>query len=92
MAPRSQVPDPDALHITVSVDGEPVHRNSTVGLIRPVARLLAAVTDFMTLRPGDLLSVGVAAGAPRVCAGQRVTIDIEGIGQLDNSFVAETLA
>ena len=90
VVPRAQVPNPDALGITVCIDGETVYRSSTAGLIRPVARQLAAVTDFMTLHPGDVLSVGVAAGAPRVRAGQRVAIKIHGLGQLDNTFISES--
>lgn len=81
--------DPDNLAITVALDGEVVHRSSTAGLIRPVAQLLADVTEFMTLHPGDVLAVGVAAGAPRARAGQRVGIAIEGIGQLVHTLVAE---
>ena len=88
VAPRALVPDPDALAITVCIDGEAVHRTSTAGLIRPVAALLAAVTEFMTLYPGDVLCVGVAAGAPRARAGQRVAITIDGVGRLDNALVA----
>ncbi len=80
---------PDALGISVAIDGETVHRASTAGLIRPVARLLAEVSDFMTLGPGDVLSVGVAAGAPRARAGQRVSIAIDGLGRLDHPMVAE---
>ena len=43
----------------------------------------------MTLHPGDILSIGVAAHAPLARAGQHVTITIEGVGQLDNVLVAE---
>src|SRR5580765_7462952 len=62
----------DALAIAVEIDAAVVHRASTAGLIRPVARLLAEVSAFITLAPGDVLTVGVAAGAPRARAGQRV--------------------
>ena len=86
---RAAVSTPDALDITVSIDGVVVHRASTRGLIRPVARLLAEVSGFMTLAPGDVLSVGVAAGAPRARAGQRVGITIEGVGQLENPLIAQ---
>ena len=86
---RGAVGSPDALAISVAIDGETVHRASTAGLIRSAARLLAEVSEFMTLAPGDVLSVGVAAGAPRARAGQRVRIAIEGLGYLDNPFVAE---
>ena len=87
--PRDAVGSPDALNISVAIDGATVHRCSTAGLIRPVARLLAEVSDFMTLGRGDVLSVGVAAGAPRARAGQRVSIAIDGLGRLDNPLVAE---
>ncbi len=86
---RSLVPDPDALAISVAIDGQTVHRSSTAGLIRPVARLLADVTEFMSLHPGDVLTVGVGAGAPRARAGQRVTVSIDGVGVLENLLVAE---
>lgn len=82
--------NPGALAITVALDGTVVHRSSTAGLIRPVAQLLADVTEFMTLHPGDVLAVGVAAGAPRARAGQTVNITIEGVGQLTHTLVAET--
>jgi 5-oxopent-3-ene-1,2,5-tricarboxylate decarboxylase / 2-hydroxyhepta-2,4-diene-1,7-dioate isomerase len=86
---RAWVPDPDALSIAVAIDGQTVQRGSTAGLIRPVARLIADVSEFMTLFPGDVLMVGVAAGAPRARAGQRVTITIHGVGQLETPLVAQ---
>ncbi|ROZ71302.1 fumarylacetoacetate hydrolase family protein [Ramlibacter sp. WS9] len=86
---RDAIASPDALGIAVMIDGETVQRASTAGLIRSAARLIADVSDFMTLAPGDILSVGVAAGAPRARAGQRVSIAINGLGRLDNPLVAE---
>jgi len=86
---RDVVADPDALAVVVAVDGRVVHRASTGGLIRPAARLLAEVSAFITLAPGDVLSVGVAAGAPRACAGQRVRIEIDALGALENPLVPE---
>jgi 5-oxopent-3-ene-1,2,5-tricarboxylate decarboxylase / 2-hydroxyhepta-2,4-diene-1,7-dioate isomerase len=87
--PRDAVGTPDALDITVEIDGEVVHRAGTAGLIRPAGRLLAEVSAFMTLAPGDVLMLGVAAGAPRARVGQRVSIAIDGLGRLDNPLVAE---
>ena len=86
---RDAVGSPDALVITVSIDGKTVQRTSTAGLIRSAARLIAEVSEFMTLAPGDVLSVGVAAGAPQARAGQRVSIAIDGLGRLDNRLTAE---
>ena len=86
---RESVGSPDALGVAVTIDGETVQRASTAGLIRSAARLIADVSDFMTLVPGDVLSVGVAAGAPRARVGQHVSISINGLGRLDNPLAAE---
>ncbi len=89
VVPRSQIADPDALAVQVHLDGALVHATTTGGRIRPVARLLAEVSAFMTLAPGDVLLLGASAGAPHVRAGQQVRIAIDGLGELHNHFVAE---
>jgi 5-oxopent-3-ene-1,2,5-tricarboxylate decarboxylase/2-hydroxyhepta-2,4-diene-1,7-dioate isomerase len=89
VVPPQSVANPDALNITVAVDGVVLQRCTTAGLIRPIAQLMADVTEFMTLHPGDVLTVGVAAGSPRARAGQRVSITIDGIGQLVNTLIPE---
>jgi 5-oxopent-3-ene-1,2,5-tricarboxylate decarboxylase/2-hydroxyhepta-2,4-diene-1,7-dioate isomerase len=92
VVPRRGVADPGALGVRVFVDGRLVHESRTSGLIRPPARLLAEVSDFMTLHPGDVLLTGVAHGAPTVRAGQRVATEIDGLGRLENRFVAEAVS
>lgn len=86
VTPRSNVPDPDALTIRTYVDGALVQTMNTADLERSVARLLCDVTEFMTLAPGDVLAAGAAAPAPRVHAGQTVTIECDGLGVLGNRF------
>jgi len=56
--------------------------------LRSWAKLLADVTDFMTLSPGDILLLGTSHGAPSARAGQRVAIEIEGVGRLEHTLVA----
>ena len=68
------VADPDALSLRVFVEGTLVHEASTGDRIRGAARLIADVSDFMTLSPGDVLMLGVAHGAPLLPAGQRAWI------------------
>lgn len=87
VVPRAAVADPDALTVRVYVDGQLKQEASTAHLVRPVRKLLADVTDFMTLSPGDVLAVGVAAPAPRARPGQRAGIEIDGVGYLENTFV-----
>jgi len=79
--------DPDRLELRVHLDGQPAQVVSTAGRTRSAARLLADVTDFMTLAPGDVLLTGSAHGAPLARAGQGVTIEAPGIGRLTHRVV-----
>ena len=87
--PASALRDPDALPVCIYLDDDVAQITSTSGRIRPMAELLAAVTDFMTLQPGDILTLGASAGAPHARAGQLIAIDIPGLGRLENRVVAE---
>ncbi|MEM5369297.1 fumarylacetoacetate hydrolase family protein [Paraburkholderia azotifigens] len=73
---RRHVADPDALPITVSIEGQVPFNAGTSTSIRNVARLIADVTDFMTLSPGDVLTMGVPHGAPIAHAGNAVSVAI----------------
>jgi 5-oxopent-3-ene-1,2,5-tricarboxylate decarboxylase/2-hydroxyhepta-2,4-diene-1,7-dioate isomerase len=84
---RDRVGDPNALVIHIHVDDQRVQTASTADLVRSVETLLMDVTEFMTLAAGDVLAVGVAAPAPRVRAGQTVSIQIDGLTTLSNRFV-----
>ena len=88
VVPVADVPTPDALAVRVLVDGEQVWQGSTADRVRGVAQLIADVSEFMTLRPGDLLLLGAAGGAPMARAGQRVTVTIDGVGTLTNPLIA----
>ena len=88
LTPAASVANPDALDIEVLVDGQTAQRATTADLVRPVARLIADVTAFMSFEPGDILLAGVPAGAPRLRAGQRYEIRIAGVGSLANRLQA----
>jgi 5-oxopent-3-ene-1,2,5-tricarboxylate decarboxylase / 2-hydroxyhepta-2,4-diene-1,7-dioate isomerase len=87
VVPRQRVPDADALAVHVFVDGELVQATTTGQRIRPLARLLADVTDFMTLAAGDILMLGTAAHAPCAQAGHSVAIEIDGLGRLEHALI-----
>jgi len=67
---------PDALDISVAINGQPSFRATTATVVRGVAKLIADVTDFMTLQPGDVLTLGVPYGSPIGKAGDEVAIAI----------------
>lgn len=88
VVPRDAVPDPDALDIRVAVDGRPPLDTGTGDRVRPMAQLIADVSEFMTLGAGDLLMLGVAPGAPAVRAGDRASLTANGMAPLSVRFVA----
>ena len=88
VVPRQGVRDADALAVRVFVDGERVHDTNTGERVRPLARLLADVTEFMTLAPGDVVLLGTSAGAPTARAGQRIGVEIDGLPRLEFALVA----
>lgn len=85
---REQVANADALAMVVRINGEERQRNHTGNLLRPVARLLADVTAFMSLEAGDVLLAGVPEGAPLARAGDTVEIEIEHVGRLRHGIKA----
>jgi 5-oxopent-3-ene-1,2,5-tricarboxylate decarboxylase/2-hydroxyhepta-2,4-diene-1,7-dioate isomerase len=86
---RADVADPDALTVAVRVNGRETRRWSTSDLVRPVAKLIADVTDFMTLSEGDVLMVGLPPDGPQARIGDVVEAHIEGVGTLGCTLVAE---
>jgi 5-oxopent-3-ene-1,2,5-tricarboxylate decarboxylase / 2-hydroxyhepta-2,4-diene-1,7-dioate isomerase len=84
--------DPDAAAIRVFVNGTLAASNSTKNLVRPVAKLIADITEFMSLQKGDVLLVGEPENSPLVSAGGVVRVEIEGVGELENPWGAASQA
>jgi len=84
--------DPGALEIRSYINGELHQRSHTAQLRRNVAQLIADVSEFMTLAPGDLLLIGVAEQPARARVGDTMAVEIDGIGRLENPLQAETAA
>jgi 5-oxopent-3-ene-1,2,5-tricarboxylate decarboxylase/2-hydroxyhepta-2,4-diene-1,7-dioate isomerase len=89
VVPRQSVLSPDNLTLRVLVNGVPRAENTTANMVRSVATLIADVSEFMTLSAGDVLHTGVPEHAPGIGAGDRVRIELDGIGALENRVVAE---
>ena len=84
--------DPGTLEIRSYINGELRQRSHTAHLRRNVAQLIADVSEFMTLAPGDLLLIGVAEQPARARVGDTMAVEIDGIGRLENPLQAETAA
>jgi 5-oxopent-3-ene-1,2,5-tricarboxylate decarboxylase/2-hydroxyhepta-2,4-diene-1,7-dioate isomerase len=79
---RDELPDPHAVPIRTYVDGRLVDEHSLADAVRRIPRLIADVSEFMTLKCGDVLLCGVRYQAPTAAAGSKVEVEIEGIGRL----------
>lgn len=76
--------DPFGLAIRCRVNGELRQDGNTRDMVHSVAALIAFVSRVMTLEPGDLLATGTPAGVGPLRPGDRVEVEIEGIGTLFN--------
>ena len=75
---------PQGLAVEGWVNGVKRQASSTRELIFPIRKLLAFISSVMTLLPGDIISTGTPAGIGPLVAGDRVTIKVEGVGELTN--------
>ena len=78
----------EGLQVTCRVNGELRQSGSTADMIFGVAELIAYITAIMTLLPGDVILTGTPSGVGPIVEGDRVEVEIEGIGMLVNPVVA----
>ncbi len=79
--------NPAALHLKTFLNGKLVQSGNTANLIFPVPFLVRFVSRIMTLLPGDIITTGTPGGIGPMAPGDRVDIQIEGIGVLSNVVV-----
>ena len=79
--------DPGDLRVTTRLDGRTVQDGRTSDMVFGVPELVSYVSRAFTLLPGDVLLTGTPAGVGPMDAGQRVEVEIEGIGVLANPVV-----
>ena len=84
-----EVPDPQALEISLEVNGEVRQRGSTGEMIFSVAEQIAFASRLMTMEPGDLIYTGTPSGVGLVSnrflrPGDEMTARLAGVGSLVN--------
>jgi len=85
--PANEV-DFDTLRVRTLVDGVVKQDAPVTDMLFPVRAIIAFVTQFMTLEPGDLIATGTPPGVGPVNVGSTVTVEIPGIGKLENPVIA----
>ena len=83
----AEVPDPQALALRTRVNGQLTQQGHTGRMIHPVGELIAYLSGFMTLLPGDIILTGTPEGVVNVNAGDEVVTEIDGVGRLVNFLV-----
>jgi 2-keto-4-pentenoate hydratase/2-oxohepta-3-ene-1,7-dioic acid hydratase in catechol pathway len=93
---KDEIPDPHALDISLSINGEVLQKSNTRELIFKLPRLISYISTMMPLAPGDIISTGTPAGVGMGRTPQRwlkpgddVVVEIAGIGKLRNPVIAE---
>ncbi|KVC57723.1 fumarylacetoacetate hydrolase family protein [Burkholderia stagnalis] len=86
---RDEIGDPGDLALRTTVNGRETQRGSTRDMIFDVPALIEHISGFMTLAPGDLILTGTPEGLADTQPGDEVVTEIEGIGRLVNTIVAE---
>jgi 2,4-didehydro-3-deoxy-L-rhamnonate hydrolase len=95
LATRDEVPDPKGLNIWLTVNGEIRQKSNTTHMIFEVPVLVAYISQFMTLSPGDIVSTGTPAGVglgmkppTYLKAGDIVELGVDGLGKARQEIVA----
>jgi 2-keto-4-pentenoate hydratase/2-oxohepta-3-ene-1,7-dioic acid hydratase in catechol pathway len=90
-----EVPDPQALGLRLSVNGVRRQDGNTGNMVFAVGYLIWYLSQYMVLEPGDLINTGTPAGValglpdhPYLRPGDRVELEIDGLGRAEQRFVA----
>lgn len=91
---KDEVPNPNALHLWLDLNGDRLQDSNTDDMIFDVPTLVSYISQFMTLLPGDVISTGTPAGVglglkpPKFLQpGDVVRLGIEGLGEQQQTAV-----
>ena len=85
---RDEIPDPQALNMSLDVNGERRQTGNTATMIFSVAEIISHLSQLMTLHPGDIISTGTPPGVGAAMkpnpiflkSGDVMELHIEGLG------------
>jgi 2-keto-4-pentenoate hydratase/2-oxohepta-3-ene-1,7-dioic acid hydratase in catechol pathway len=88
IAPARDIPRPQGLAMKLWVNDELMQDSNTSQMIFTTAEQIAHLSTLVTLFPGDLVLTGTPAGVGPLAVGDRVEVEVEGIGVLANEVAA----
>lgn len=91
MVTRDEIENPQTLSINTWLNGQRVQHDSTQNMVRSVAELIAYISRFSPLNPGDVIITGSPGGVGKkrtpplfMQEGDTIEVEISGIGRLSN--------
>ena len=89
LVPCDEVADPMNLRLTTHVNGRLVQEGTTADMVHDIASLIEFLSGIMTISPGDVILTGTPKGSVDVQPGDEVVCEVEGVGRLVNTLVAD---
>lgn len=83
----TDIKDPQSLGVRSYLNGQARQDGNSSLMIFSIARLIAHLSAFTTLMPGDVIYSGTPAGVGHLAPGDTITVEVEGIGTLTNTIV-----
>ena len=83
-----EVPDPHGLRISLSVNGQGKQNDTTASMVFRIPTLIAFLSKFFALEPGDVIATGTPSGVGPLVPGDVVEVTVEGLGTLRNPVIA----
>jgi 2-keto-4-pentenoate hydratase/2-oxohepta-3-ene-1,7-dioic acid hydratase in catechol pathway len=88
---RDEIPDPQALDVSCWLNGNQMQHGHTADMLFPVATLIAYISQYMTLEPGDVIITGTPAGIgafrqPPIYLqpGDRLRFEVTKVGMMEH--------
>jgi fumarylpyruvate hydrolase len=85
--PAARIGHPQRGAITLEVNSQSRQHGDLADMIWPVAGIIANLSGYVTLQPGDLIFTGTPAGVGKVARGDRLEGAVEGVGALSVTIV-----
>lgn len=79
--PASEVPNPQDLRISMKVNGEQRHNDTTRLMIWKIPEIVTSASRYFTIEPGDIVLTGTPAGVGSLEPEDRLEMEIEGVGR-----------
>jgi 2-keto-4-pentenoate hydratase/2-oxohepta-3-ene-1,7-dioic acid hydratase in catechol pathway len=94
LVPATEIADVQALRLRSWVNGEPRQDSTSADMIFGVATIVYHLSQYLVLDPGDVINTGTPQGVafggkfPYLVEGDRVTLEIEGLGRQEQTFIS----